>query len=82
MISEAKAKAVRKAGEKHHDSDAFEETKRNANPVPKKNHEQAKESGPARVQGARQNIHGSSTNTESPFLTPLKKGKTDGGNNK
>jgi len=85
MISEAKAKEVRQAGVSHHDpKDAFEETKREgeyAQGVDRKYHE-PKEAEKGRVQQARQNIYGSSTNTESPFLTPLNKGKSSGGNNK
>jgi hypothetical protein len=85
MITEAKAKEPRKPNTTHHDpKDAFEETKREGEYAQgvDRNYKEAKESGPARVQQARQNIHGGSTNTESSFLAPLKKDGTSGGNNK
>jgi hypothetical protein len=44
---------------------------------------EAKQSSPARIQAARHVVHGSSTNVDgSTFLTPLKKAKTSGTNNK
>jgi hypothetical protein len=85
MITEKQASKPRRGGENHHDpKDAFEETKRQGEYAQgvDRNYHEPKEAEKGRVQQARQNIHGSSTNTESPFLTPLNKGKSSGGNNK
>jgi hypothetical protein len=85
MITEKAAKEPRKPNTTHHDpKDAFEETKREGEYAQgvDRSYKEPKESGAERVQEARQKIHGGSTNVESQFLTPLKKGKTDGGNNK
>jgi hypothetical protein len=85
MITEAQANKPRRGGENHHDpKDAFEETKREGEYEygTDRSYKEAKEAGLERVQQARQKTHGSATNTESPFLTPLNKGKSSGGNNK
>jgi hypothetical protein len=43
--------------------------------------EEVRESGPGKVQAARKAHHGKSTNADgSSFATPLRKGKTSGGN--
>jgi hypothetical protein len=58
----------------------YEETKREGYAGGNRKAEEVRESGPGKVQAARKAHHGKSTNADgSSFATPLRKGKTSGG---
>lgn len=62
--------------------DAYEETLREDYAKGNRAVEEVREAGPGKIRAARKAHHGKSVNSDgSPYLQPVKKGRTSGGSN-